>query len=142
MRSYLSTLLRTVLAVARNSCKGTSLPWPWSFVIGPVACDRVALKVTVFVTVALLEQFQKRIAEGWVHSNTLSRVVTSYVMPRKALLEQGLIKRTAAIEVAGRSHPGRMGTAFAARVVPRTQSVTRTVERAEKLDACVGTRFP
>src|SRR5229473_314066 len=75
-----STLLRTVLAVARNSCNGTSLPWPWPLAIDPVVCERVTLKVSVFVTVALLEQFQKRIAEGWVHSNTLSWVVTSDVM--------------------------------------------------------------
>jgi hypothetical protein len=60
-----------------------------------------------------LEKFQKRIAEGRVHSNTLSRVVTSYVVPGKALLEQGLLKCTATIEVAGRSHPGGMSAAFA-----------------------------
>jgi hypothetical protein len=117
-----------MLAMARNSCKSASLPWPWSFAIHPVACDRVTLKVTVFISVALLEQIQKRIAEGRVHSNALSWVVASYVMPREALLKQGLLECTAAIEVAGRSHPGRMGTAFAARVVPCTQSVTCTVK--------------
>jgi len=137
-----STFLRTVLAMARNSCKSAGLPWHWSFAIVPVACDRVTLKVTVFISVALLKQIQKRIAEGRVHSNALPWVVTSHVMPREALLEKGLLECTAAIEVAGRSHPGRMGTAFAAGVVPRTQSVTCTVKRAEKLDACISARFP
>lgn len=76
-----------MLAVARDSCKGASFPWPRPFTIGPVARDPLTLKVTIFVTVALLEQLQKWIAERWVHPNTLSRVVTSHVMPRKALLK-------------------------------------------------------
>ena len=137
-----STFLCTMLAMTRNSCKSAGLPWPWPFAIVPAACDWVTLKVTVFISVALLEQIQKRIAEGRVHSNVLSWVVTSYVMSREALLEQGLLECTATIEVARRSHPGRMGTAFAARVVPRTQSITCTVKRAEKLDAGISARFP
>jgi hypothetical protein len=103
-----------MLAVARDSCKGASLPRPRPFTIGPVTRDRFTLKVTVFVTVALLEQLQKWIAERRVHPNALSRVVTSHIMPRKALLKQGLLKCTAAIKVPRRSHPRRVGTALSA----------------------------
>ena len=89
-----------------------------------------------------MEKLEEWISEGGVHANGFSRMIAPDAMASKTFLEKSLLVRATAVELAWGSHSGRKRAAFAARVVPRTEGISRAIQGAKMAYAGFRAGFP
>jgi hypothetical protein len=98
-----------------------------AFAEDPITRLRIPLEVTVLVSIAPLEEFEKRVAESRVHANSFAWVIAANTVAGKTLLEEGFVICAAAVELACGGHAGRERAALATGVVPCAEGVSGAV---------------
>lgn len=136
------TFVRACLPVAAAPRVHLRFPNCMALAFDPVTRDGIAFKVAVFVTESLLQQLQKGVPKGGIHTDALAGVVTPNTVTSKALFEKGFIERAATVEAPRGCHARRVSPAFPPSVVPRAKSIACAVQGAEKFDSGVIPRFP
>jgi hypothetical protein len=103
------------------------LPILMSLAFDPTASDGIAIKVSITIPVAVLEQLQERVPQPGVHANALSRVITADSVACEALLKECFVVCAATVQVAGGGHARRVDPTLTPGVVPCAERVTSTV---------------
>ena len=108
----------------------------------PFPSRRVVLEIPILIPISLLQELQKRVAQGRIHSHSLSWVVAAYTVARKALFEKRFLECTSTVEIPRRGITRWVCPTFTPRVVPRTKCVPCTVEGTENLLAGLCASLP